>query len=495
MLRTGRTVRYDETVHVRAGRLVVETTIAPVRDADGRITHLLGAARDVTEQRRAEAERRALEERLQHAQKLEAVGQLAGGLAHDLNNMLFVVQGNRELVEGELETGHAARAMLAEMDAALDGARRLVRSLLTFSRRETVQPESLDVGEVVRAFVPLLQTATGERRIALDVSLPTAPVRLVADRSHVEQLLMNLVVNARDAILASPHGHDGRGGTIAVAVRVRWLEERDRVPGTAIAAGRCLELVVRDDGHGMDDATRARAFEPFFTTKPVGSGTGLGLATVFGIVQRLGGDVRIDSAPGAGTTVSILIPLGTTSSAPASSGARDATTHAPPVAALAPESGALTIRTHADAAHRAPIAAHALASDEPESPVRGSTSVVAGATVLLVEDEDAVRRVARRLLERAGARVLEATNGVEALAVWAVQRDAITLVVTDVRMPSMDGVELAHRLRADRSDLPIVFMSGYADRKPTRDGSARLGFVAKPFGASELLSALGAVLA
>jgi PAS domain S-box-containing protein len=601
VLRTGETVRYDETVHLRTGRLVVETTLAPVRDAEGRISHLLGMARDVTglrrtevalresearyrafvdrapdgvfvhvgpeiryvnaagarllgaadpaalvgrtlmefvvpeereallarlahsigsgdfgtaeqtlarvdtgahvvvevsavpvryvvdgvevdavqatlrditERRRAEAERQALEARLQHAQKLEAVGQLAGGLAHDLNNMLFVVSGNRELVESELGATHPARALLGEMDSAIASARRLVRSLLTFSRRETVQPEALDAVEVVRAFVPLLRTATGER-IALTVALPETPLRLVADRSHLEQVLMNLVVNARDALLSEQHGRAARGGTIAVTVRERQLAERERAPGAVIAPGRCLELVVRDDGHGMDDETLAHVFEPFFTTKPVGSGTGLGLATVFGIVQRMRGDVRIDSTPGAGTTVTLLFPL-------------DASGEE---AADAPTTGgvpALAVATVPAVPGSTPPA-----SGAPTAP----GTVVAGATVLLVEDEDAVRRVARRLLERAGARVLDAADGVEALAVWTAHRAEISLVVTDVRMPAMDGVELAHRLRMERADLPIVFMSGYTDRKPVQGWSERLGFLAKPFGAAELLAALVEVLA
>ena len=459
-------------------RVVVEVSAVPVRfvEAGHEVDAVQATLRDITQRRQAEAERQALEARLQYLQKLEAVGQLAGGLAHDLNNLLLVVSGNRELAEAELGPGHAARPMLGEMAAAVDRAGRLVRSLLTFSRRETIQPESLDAAEVLRGFAPLLRTAIGEKVVLRIEALP-GPLRLVADRSHLEQVLMNLVVNARDAVLTPRHGRGGTGGIVTVTLRRRARADDARAAGaTRGPGGSILELVVRDDGHGMDDEALAHAFEPFFTTKPVGAGTGLGLATVFGIVQRMRGDVRIASRVGEGTTVTVRLPLD-----------GDATVDAPtappaPTAPAGPPVGVPTSSTMGlvDAARATDGGAPA--------------TTVAGTTVLLVEDEPSVRRVARRLLERAGARVLDAANGADALGVWRAHRDAIRLVVTDVRMPVMDGLELAHRLRADRADLPLVFMSGYADRAPLQEWAEGLAFVPKPFGARDLLAALQAVL-
>jgi two-component system, cell cycle sensor histidine kinase and response regulator CckA len=295
----------------------------------------------------------------------------------------------------------------------------------------------------VRGADSLLRRVLGEEIVFATTLAPT-PAVVRADRGQLEQVLLNLAVNARDAMLTAAHGHHGKGGTLTIGTDVVSLSQEEAAAWPPLGPGRYVRVTVADTGHGMDATTRAHIFEPFFTTKAVGAGTGLGLATVYGIVVQAGGAIRVDSAPGAGATFSILLPQ--------AEGKGD------------------------DAAGAA--AAPSLAADGG----RG--------TVLIVEDEAAVRVTTRRLLERRGYEVLEARHGADALHVWREHRARIVACVTDLRMPEMGGRELAALLRADAPSLPVVYVSGYGEDASTAAGPHE-AFVGKPFTAEGLLSALG----
>jgi PAS domain S-box-containing protein len=426
-------------------RGTILNSAAPVRDGDGRVVGAVAAVMDVTEQRRVEVQ-------LQHAQKLEAVGKLAGGVAHDFNNLLTVITGNlelvRETVRDALPPGDPTHADLDEIGRAAERARTLVRQLLAFSRKQPLRPHAVDMGVLVSDSARLLRRLLGAE-IQLAVHVTDGPTTVLADPSQLDQVVMNLAVNARDAMRTAAHGHDGAGGTLEM-----WVEPAALAPDEArawgdLAPGPYVRLVVRDSGHGMDPDTQAHAFEPFFTTKPAGAGTGLGLATVHGIVRQAGGAVRLDSAPGQGTRVTVLLPA------------------AEPAAAAAASVGTRERRT---------VAAG-----------RGG--------VLLVEDENAVRAIARRMLERGGYEVFEARHGRDALLLWRAYRDSIAVVVSDLRMPEMGGRELVAALHADAPELPVVFTSGYTDDGAVDSPGAHQAFVAKPFTSDGLLDAIARVLA
>ncbi|MDF1504045.1 PAS domain S-box protein [Roseisolibacter sp. H3M3-2] len=418
----------------------VLVTTRPFESAGRRLSYCTWI--DVTDQVRAEEERRALEERLRQAQKMEAVGQLAGGIAHDFNNLLTVIGGNLEFVQQDLPPDHPVRPDLVEIAHASERARALVRQLLTFSRKQPVRPQQVALGELVRGAEKMLRRVIGEE-IALAVQVAEGVPPVNADPGQLEQVLMNLAVNARDAMLTPLHGHAGTGGTLRLEVgSVALTAAEARAWGDGVTAGEWVRLVVRDTGHGMDAATRAHVFEPFFTTKAVGAGTGLGLATAFGIVQQAGGAIRVESAPGRGAAFTILLPPDATDA--------DGGEHA----------------------HAAPSpGAHAL-------------------TVLLVEDESPVRVAMRRMLERRGCAVLEARHGADALLVWRANRARVDAVVSDLRMPEMGGRELVAVVRAEDPAVPVVFVSGYSDQAPPADAGPHDAFVEKPLSADALLAAL-----
>ncbi|HEY0970777.1 MAG TPA: PAS domain-containing protein [Gemmatimonadales bacterium] len=417
-----------------------------VADASGQSMRVIGSIVDISE-------REAMAAQLRHAQKMEAVGRLAGGIAHDFNNVLTAILSTAELAMAGLEPTHPVHADLEEIRAAGARAAALTRQLLAFSRRQVMQPQLLDPNEVVHGAQQLLDRLIGERVSLEVVPDPDAgPVR--ADRGQLEQVLMNLAVNGRDAM--------PEGGTLSIVVGRR--EEPagaagdhapgDHAPGDHAmgdhAPGRYVTIAVRDTGTGMDEATLARAFEPFFTTKPVGQGTGLGLATVYGIVQQSGGYLRAESTPGGGTTVTLHLP---------EDQGEDAAVSAPSTAPAGPSGGACA------------------------------------GTILLVEDEAAVRSATRRMLEMAGYEVLEARDGVAALELYELHAGAIRLVLSDVVMPSLGGPELASLLRERGSPVPVLLMSGYDERS---NGTGRQGdatILPKPFGQGELLRAVEAAMA
>jgi signal transduction histidine kinase/CheY-like chemotaxis protein len=436
-----RTFDYRVRRHDGGTRSVVAHVVR-LRGVDGCARGFVGMVEDTTDQR-------ALEAQLRQAQKMEAVGQLAGGIAHDFNNLLTVIGGSLELARGDLAPllppAHPSHADLAEIAQATERARALVRQLLAFSRKQVVAPQAVDVNAIVRGAEQLLRRVVGDE-VVLRARLAPAPLVVRADAVQLEQVLVNLALNARDAMLTPAHGRPGTGGLFALTTDAVTLDAAAAAARPGLAPGEYVRLVARDGGHGMDETTRAHLFEPFFTTKPVGAGTGLGLATVYGIVTQAGGAVHVESAPGAGASFTILLPR----------------------------------------AGRADDVVLAAPSVRP-GPGRG--------TVLLAEDEPAVRATTRRILERHGYAVLEARHGADALVLWRAHRAEITAVVTDLRMPEMGGRELAARLRAEGASLPVVFVSGYSDEAAAPADARDERALEKPFTGDALLRALDAALA
>jgi two-component system cell cycle sensor histidine kinase/response regulator CckA len=383
-------------------------------------------ARNVTERKR-------LQDRAQRVQKLEAIGRLAGGIAHDFNNLLTVINGTAEALRDLLPPGTPERALADEVLDAGGRAANLTRQLLAFSRQRFVAPAPLDLNRAVAGTAGLLRRLVGEDVRLVTELAPDTPW-VLAEAGLIEQVLMNLAVNARDAM--------PDGGTLTIR--------------TARAADGAARLTVADTGVGMDEATQARVFEPFFTTKPVGQGTGLGLATVYGVVQSLGGAIRFTSEVGKGTAFEIDLP-------------------------------ALADRDR-------PAAPPGVSEPTPVPPTGGAWGKPY--TVLLVEDDEAVRALARGVLEAQGLTVLTAEDGLAALAASRSHPGPLHLLVTDVEMPNMTGAELAEQARAVRPDLKVLFISGYPpDEGPWADGPAeRPDFVRKPFTPTELAAKVREVL-
>ena len=381
-----------------SGELVfAHVAVALVRDADARPSFAISMVEDVTE-------RTELEERLRQAQKLEAIGRLAGGVAHDFNNMLTAIGGFNTLALERLAEDSPIREDLDEVRKATERASVLTRQLLAFSRKQVLQPELLNLNGVVVELEAMLRPLIGED-IALSTNLDPALGPIEADPGQLQQVVMNLVVNARDAMPG--------GGRVSIETANVDVEPGD----PAIEPGRYVSLTVRDTGHGIDEETLRQIFEPFFTTKESGKGTGLGLATVYGIVKQSGGYVAVESELGVGTAFTIYLQRLDEARAPVRP--------APPAAAL------------------------------PEPPVATAE------TILLVEDEEVVRRLVKQVLEQAGYAVLEARDGLEALELGRTSR--IDLLLTDMVMPKLGGLEVAAELRASRPDLKVLYMSGYAE--------------------------------
>lgn len=406
----------------------------PVYGADGRKLACDGALADATA-------RRQLEEQLRQAQKMEAIGKLAGGIAHDFNNLLMAIGGYTAAVREQVSSNATAVADLEEIQRAAGRAAGLTRQLLAFSRQQVLAPQLLDLPTVVDSLGNMLRRLIGED-INLQIEHLAGPCAVKIDASQLEQVLLNLTLNARDAMPA--------GGQLRLQTRTEVVAAKEPQPGTALPPGRYAVLVVQDTGSGMGEEVRARAFDPFFTTKEPGKGTGLGLATVYGIVRQSGGHIALESQLGRGTSVQIYLPLVATP-ALQPTGGEDAR--------LAPSASAPTAR------------------------------------ILVVEDEPVVRELVMRLLRRAGHQVTGATDGEQALAV-AGKELAFDVLVTDVVMPGMNGRELAERLRERHPRLPVLFMSGYAH---DLDGSlpeamGASAFLQKPFDATALLERVQGLL-
>jgi len=398
--------------------------------ADG-TNQVLAIVRDVTEKKELEAQ-------LRHSQKMEAVGQLAGGVAHDFNNRLTAILGYAELVARELERASPLHEDIDEIRRSAEGAASLTRQLLAFSRREVLQPRVLDLNTLVSELSRMLRRFIGEN-IELSTHLGGSPARIKADPGQIEQVIMNLVVNARDAM---PDG--GK-----LVIETASVDSRANPnPDLSFRPGQHVMLTVSDSGCGMDQETQARVFEPFFTTKGRGKGTGLGLATVYGSVRQNGGLVRLESAPGRGTTFKIYFPQ---------------VEEEVQTAEAIPESRAGSRRR--------------------------------SATILLVEDDASVRAVARRILAQSGLYILEACDGGEGLDLCQHHSGPIDLLITDVVMPHCSGPQMVDRLASTRPEMQVLYMSGYTESAIVeRVLDAHTPFLRKPFSTKEFASKVGELL-
>jgi PAS domain S-box-containing protein len=423
----------------RQGREVaVDDSAAPLRDDSGRLTGVVVVFRDVTQRKRGEREFRESQELLRQSQKMEAVGRLAGGVAHDFNNLLGVILGYSQLVLAGTEVGPNARSKIEQIQKATERAAELTRQLLAYSRRQVLKPRVVDLNEVLGNLLPMLHRLLGED-ILIQFSPTAESTKVFADVVQLEQVMMNLAVNSRDAMPT--------GGRLTLETESVVLDEA-YAARHALSPGRYVKLAVADTGSGMDAETLSRVFEPYFTTKVPGSGTGLGLATVLGIVKQSRGHIEITSSPGAGTTSRVYLPC---------------------VQAL---------------------------PDRTATPPTDTESLRGRETVLLVEDDEAFRTVVWDVLESLGYRTLVADSSQEALRVCRKHPTEIDLVLTDVVMPEMGGPDLARQLLELRPALKIVFMSGYSEAAVARYGllGAGAGFVQKPFTIGTIAAELRRVL-
>jgi PAS domain S-box-containing protein len=384
----------------------------------------VGFIRDLSERKRAEEALRRSEEQLRHASKMEAVGRLAGGVAHDFNNILSVILGYAELI---LEDQAADSALRSDLDAIRDAATRgagLTRQLLTFSRQRVFEVRILDLKQVLESVETMLQRIVGED-IELVMLVEGATARVRADATHIEQIVLNLVVNARDAM--------PQGGKLTIEVADVVLDGEYAASHLSARPGAYAMIAVTDTGVGMDRDTQSRIFEPFFTTKPLGKGTGLGLATVFGIVQQSGGSIFVYSEPGHGTSFKIYLP---------------------------------SVAAPADVVR----------------PTEVATALAGHETILVVEDQIEVRTIMANILVRQGYRVLVAETPEEALSIAAREGQKLDLLLTDVVMPHMSGPELANKLLERLPELKVLCTSGYTDDAVLRHGllDASVAFLQKP---------------
>jgi two-component system, cell cycle sensor histidine kinase and response regulator CckA len=430
-IETGESWHEDLELSRPGGGWVISNGIAE-RDEDGTVVRIHGTMQDVTEQR-------ALEAQLRQSQRLEAVGQLAGGIAHDFNNLLTAIRGYADLARIELGPGHRAAADLGQVISSADRASSLVGQLLAFSRRQVLQPRVLDPNEAIAEIVPLLRRLLGE---GIEITSAAAPDlgRIRVDPGQLGQVIVNLGVNARDAM--------PRGGALVIEATNVELDEAYAAIHLDATAGRHVLIAVSDTGHGMDAATQARAFEPFFTTKGPDKGTGMGLATVYGIVKQSGGSIYLYSEPGRGTTFKLYFP-----------------------------------RTDAE-----------LSAPEPTSgpPARRTGTE----TILLVEDDATVRGYAKRVLEQAGYTVLEAERGTSAIELSREHPGRIDLLLTDAVLPGIHGAELAERLVAERAGLRVLYVSGFTENSVIVHGvvSPGVDFLPKPYRTDDLLRMVRTVL-
>ena len=415
--------------------------VTGIGDGAGNLAGKLVVVRDVTEHRAFENTRRAagdreleLASRMGHSARMEAVGQLAGGIAHDFNNLLTAIRGFAELHLAEHAPNDRGREDIVEIQHAAERAAQLTQGLLAFSRRAEVHPAALDLTEVASESVALLSRLVGEN-IAVRLDANTEVPCILADRVQIDQVLLNLAANARDAMPA--------GGVLGVSVKPATLTGDFVASHPGAQVGVHVLLEVSDTGLGMDEATQQHLFEPFFTTKPRGEGTGLGLASVYGIVKQAGGYIDVETHPGAGSIFRIYLP---------------ALERATPQTRAKPTTG----------------------------PIRSQGTE----TVLLVEDDAAVRRFAQRVLQGSGYRVVAFSDPGAALEAVMADPSSFDALVTDVVMPTMSGPSLAERIEAVRPRLPALYISGYGAKALLAGAPPRL---AKPFSGGELAQAVGAL--
>jgi PAS domain S-box-containing protein len=410
-----------------------EMTITPVTDETGDIAHFAAIKRDISE-------RIALENRLHGARRMEALGQLAGGVAHDFNNLLGVIRGHGELLAAQLDDVDPRREKVEEILGASERAAKLTRQLLAFGRRQVLEPRVVDLNAVVAEVEKLVRRLVGDT-VEVIVSPGANLGRVRVDPTQIDRVLLNLAANARDAM--------PQGGRLTVETSNVEVGEAECHTRAGAQPGQFVRLRVRDAGIGMDEATRSRIFEPFFTTKEVGQGTGLGLATVYGIVKQSGGYVWVDSAPGEGSSFEIHLP-----------------------------------RVEEEL--------------EPRATAPPPPAVRTPARILLVEDEASLRGIAKDLLEASGYTVVAAANGAEALALAEHHATGpIQLLLTDVVMPGMSGPALARQVRVRWPDVDVVYMSGYSYEAVEKEGLLEPGtrLLAKPFSLNTLVRSVEEALA
>ena len=402
-----------------------------VTDAEGKVQYYEGTQEDITAQKRLQAQ-------FEHAQKMEAVGRLAGGVAHDFNNILNVIYGYSDLAKEKVDTNHPVLSDITKIKEAAARATRLTKQLLVFSRQQAVQPTVLDLNKLISGWSQMLEPLVGE-----DINIffqPGDHLGLVlADQGHIEQILMNLAVNARDAMPA--------GGSIKIATGNVNLDKEYAKQHPSVVPGPYVMLSFSDSGHGIEKQLLPKIFEPFFTTKESGKGTGLGLATAYGLVKQSSGNIWVYSEPGIGTTFKIYLP-----------------------------------RVDLKEALTAPV---------PKTASKGGSE-----TILLVEDDVDLRELVAAMLKAAGYKVLKAESALAALEVASNNTASIDVLLTDIIMPGLSGVELCERVRASRPEIKCLYMTGYAGRELGRRGLLESDAVIleKPFDENDLLASVRAIL-
>ncbi len=430
--RDGRFEKEGWRIRKDGSKFVANVVIDAIRAPDGKLLGFAKITRDITERREAERALQAAREALFQSQKMDAIGQLTGGVAHDFNNLLMAVLGSLELLRKRLPSDPK---MMRLVDNAMQGAQRgagLTQRMLAFARRQELKPAVIDVAELVHGMTDLLHSSLGAT-VQIETDFSPGLNKVLADPNQLELAILNLAVNARDAM--------PRGGAIMIAAR-----EMNVVDAPDLKAGRYVCLSLTDEGCGMDEATRGRALEPFFTTKGVGKGTGLGLSMVHGMIDQSGGKLVLKSGKGEGTTVELWLPVATAGSG------------------------------------LVPHEADAEALDGREGPL----------VILAVDDDPLVLLNTAAMLEDLGHTVLEATSGKDALEIIR-RKGGIDLVITDQAMPLMTGSELAIAIRAEKPDLPIILATGYAELPPGADGG--LPRLSKPFRQHQLADAIAKTVA
>ena len=404
----------------------------------GNLTRLFSAVERTLAEAEGRRERRRLETQVNQLRRFEAIGRLAGGIAHDFNNVLGSILGWAELGQADLPEGHRARERLSKIRGQAERAALLTRQLLAFARRQVLEPQNLDVNAIVTESVSLMEKVIGEH-VDIQLSLAKDLEPAWADGTQVEQIVMNLCINSRDAMPA--------GGRLTIETQMTELKPGAEEYRSYFRPGRYVQLTVADTGTGMDAATLEHIFEPFFTTKEVGKGTGLGLATVYGIVKQHNGIIDVESEPGHGTRFLVYLPLG-----------------------------------------RGAVAAR---EKKPAVEVRRGTE-----TILVAEDNDDLREAAREMIEALGYRVLLSHDGEEAVQLFTENSTAVDLVLLDVVMPRMSGPAALEKMAVLRPDVPAIFTTGYADEAESLASMTRkrLGILQKPYGTIPLGQKIRALL-